>query len=265
MRISNRYFGTPGQQALEARADLLWQLVRGDPRFATHGRAVALTAAGAGETGLQIALARLQGVGPSSGLSGDVLRARVAAFEEEGLVTDVYEHWRGDARAVDMARALIERRNLPEELTLCEVDAQTGGADFDSLDALTQSCGVLMPASAFLSGEAAAGVCLYARTAGGEAVGVAAAIAETPGADRAWWGMLSTAEAWRGRGIAKLLGAMVLDEMSRRHGIGHFHTGIRAGNVESAALSTGLGFAASGLFDLMAIDPAVMSGGRMTK
>ena len=269
MADANKYFGTPDQQALERRADLLWQIVKGDPRYSCHGRAVALIERGADDVNLQIALAQIQGVGPSPRLTPEVMQSRKTAIEGAGLVTDVYEHWGGDLSSVEIAKELLARRALPVELSVHEVGRDTTDEDYKSLDVLTQSCGVLLPSSGFLSGAERPAVCVYARTANGDAVGVAAAIAENPPnsneTHRAWWGMLSTAEQWRGRGIAKLLGAMALVAMAERHKIQFFGTGIRAGNTESANLCLGLGFSPSGLLDLMAIDPMTMSGGRMTK
>ncbi len=269
MGASNRYFGTVDQQALERRADLLWRVVDGDTRYSCHGRAVALIERGAEDVDLQIALARLQGVGPSPRLTPEVARARRAAIEAAGLVTDEYEHWVGGAAAVEAARGLLASRALPAGLAVREVGSGTTDAEFDGLDALTQSCGVLLPAASFLRGETRPAICVYAVTPEGEAVGVAAAVAEnppgSPEAGYAWWGMLSTAERWRGRSVAKLLGAMALVAMADRRGMTSFGTGIRAGNLESAKLCKGLGFAPSGLVDLMAIDPVTMSGGRMTK
>lgn len=269
MTFTNRYFGNADQQGLEQRADHLWRIVAGDPRYSCHGRAVALISAGAKDVDLQIALARLQGVGPSPRLTPEVAEAREAAIRQAGLVTDVYEHWSAGADVVATVQGLLEKRSLPDELTVREVDVNTSDQDYDRLDALTGSCGVLLPASAFLSGRERPAVCLYACTRDGEIVGAAAAIAENPPASteagRVWWGMLSTADAWRGQGVAKLLGAMALVAMIERYDVTGFGTGIREGNAASARLCAGLGFAPSGLLDLMAIDPVTMSGGRMTK
>lgn len=269
MAKANKYFGTPDQQALERRADLLWQIVKGDPRYSCHGRAVALIERSAEDVSLQIALARIQGVGPSPRLTPEVMQSRKAVIEGAGLVTDFYDHWSSDVTAISIAKDLLARRKLPAELTVHEVGSDTTDDDYRSLDVLTQSCGVLLPASNFLRGAERPAACVYAKTADGEAVGVAAAIAENPAsssdASRAWWGMLSTAEHWRGRGIAKLLGAMAMVALADRHNVQFFGTGIRPGNTESAKLCEGLGYAPTGLLDLMAIDPVTMSGGRMTK
>lgn len=266
MTPPNRYFGAPAQQALERRAERLWKLVGGDPRYVCHGRVVGLLAGGIEALDLQIALARLQGVGPSGAMSPDAAPTCAAALEAEGLVVDRFARWRSGEGTLAAARAAMAARALPEGFELRHVDADTTEAEWDRLDALTGACGVLMPAAAFLRGEAGPAVCLYAAAPDGEIAGVAASVVEAPGpGSAAWWGMLSTAEAWRGRGIAALLGAAALVEMRARGHAGEFWTGIRAGNVESERLCAGLGFADSGRVDLIAVDPEAMSGGRLTK
>ncbi len=262
-----RYFGTPEQQALERRADLLWRIVAGDPRYGCHGRAVALKDTSAEAVVLQIALARLQGVAPSDRLPREVAEARIAVLEAEGLVTDVYEHWQADRSALDRARAAAGGA-LPDGLALRETGPETPDADWARLDALTAGCGVLLPAAAFLTGARCPVACVYAQAPDGGIVAVAAAIAQhppgTPDAGRVFWGMLSTAEAWRGRGLAKRLGAEAMIAIAGRHPVKSLHTGIRAGALGSERLCAGLGLSATDLVDLIAIDPAVMAAGRLT-
>jgi len=265
----NTYFGTADQQALERRADLLWTVVRGNPGYACHGRAVALTDRSPDGVGRQIALARLQGVCPTDRLSPEVAQARALAIESAGLVTDVYDHWSADRSAIEIARHVISTRALPSGCDVHEVTASTSDEDYARLDALTQSCGVLLPAAAFLRADECPAVCLFAKAPDGTLVGAAASIAQNPkGSEdegRVFWGMLSTAADWRGRGIAKILGAMALVAIADRCSVRFFETGIRSDNLESAALCKGLGLAPTGHLDLLAIDPKTMSGGRMTK
>lgn len=267
--IENRYFGTAEQQALERRADLLWTVVRGSPGYASHGRVVALTDRSPEGVGRQIALARLQGVCPTARLSPEVTRSRTALIESAGLVTDVYDNWSADRSAINIARQVVATRALPPGVDVSEVTASTSDDDYARLDALTQSCGVLLPSAAFLRGDACPAVCLYAKAPDGTLVGAAASIAQNPeGSEdegRVFWGMLSTAADWRGRGIAKILGAMAIVAIADRCNVRFFETGIRSDNIESATLCRGLGLAPTGYFDLLAIDPQTMSGGRMTK
>ncbi|PWJ21365.1 GNAT family N-acetyltransferase [Jannaschia seohaensis] len=266
---ANRYFGTPAQQALEARADALWQIVSGDPRYSCHGRAVALADRSAEAVGLQIALARLQGVGPSDRLTPEVAQARITGIERAGLVVDTYHHWTADASAVAVAERFLAGHALPDGLSVARVGPETTDEVYDRLDALTQSCGVLLPSASFLLGDVCPAVCLYAETEAGDVAGAAAAVAQTPPGTphegHVWWGMLSTAEAWRGHGVAKHLGAKALVDISERARVTHFGTGIREGNAASARLCETLGFSDSGLVDVIAVDPVILSGGRMTK
>ena len=92
-------FGSPGQQEVERRAAHAWTLLRDDPRFTSHGRAVGLARAGPHDVALQIALARLQGVGPAEGVRQAEVSARRAVLSNAGLVVDEYVKWSGGAGA----------------------------------------------------------------------------------------------------------------------------------------------------------------------
>jgi GNAT superfamily N-acetyltransferase len=262
-------FGTPTQQALQVRAAAAWQLLRHDPRFSCHGRAVDVAGAHPDSLADQIALARLQGVGPAFAVPAEEVVARKAHLEAAGLQVDTYAHWRGAAGAVRAARRTLDRRHLPPDLQATFVTAETSAATMAGLDALTQRCQVLLPMGPFLRGQARPAVAVYASTPQGAVVGTAATIAQfhpqAPEGDMAWWGMLATDESRRGQGLARVLGAIALVEMERRHGYRRFFTGIREGNAASAALCSELGLEPTGALDMIAIDPDVFGAGRLTK
>lgn len=266
MPVQNRYFGSAEQRGLERRADLLWQLVKGDPSYCFHGRAVGLLKSRTEDVATQIALARLQGLGPSPRLAPEVAMARKTEIEEAGLFVEIQQHWCADDVDVAMARDFERASALPAELRMYKVGRETPAADFDKLDALTQSCGILLPAASFLLGDAGPAVCLIAKTREGEVVGFAAALVQATCAaseqGKAWWGFLSTARNWRQRGVAKVLGAKAIVAMADRYGIHNFDTGILSDNMASIGVSKSLGFRASGLLDLLAIDPEVLSAGK---
>ena len=263
MISQNRYFGTVAQQGLERRADLIWQIVKNDPNYCFHGRAVGLLKQGTEDVGAQIALARLQGLGPSPQLTPEVTAARVLEIESAGLAVEVQQRWSADKKGVVMARDILRQRDLPTELTVCEVGIETSDDELGKIDDLTQSCGILLPASAFLRGDAVPAVCLFAKTSDGSVIGFAAALVQATCAPseqgKAWWGFLSTNDEWRGRGVAKILGAMAMVRMAERHDIQQFETGILAENAASIAVSRTLGFSTSGLLDLLAIDAGILS------
>lgn len=262
-------FGTPQQQELQRRSDLLWTLLRDDPRFSSHGRAVALSDAAPETLELQIALARLIGVCPAEHLPAEDAPARRGALAAAGLEVDAFAEWAGDADALAAAEAVAGARGLPADLSLASVDAQTPPAELASLDRLTRSCGVLLPAGPFLRGRRRPGVCLFARDGRGQAVACAAAVAQFhPDHARggcAWWGMLATAEHRRGEGLALRLGAEAMRAMKARHGFERFFTGIREGNAASEALCRKLGLRRTDRVVMIAIDPDALAGGRLTK
>lgn len=266
---AGEYFGNEAQQGLQRRADHLWSLIGDDPRFASHGRAVGLAAFHPDNFELQIALARLQGVGPLEGVPTAAMGARRLALEAEGLVTDSFVVWRGDGAALDAARALLAARKLPEDLEIVSVDGDSPAEDLAALDRLTQGCGVLLPMGSFMRGLRRPSVCLFARDRAGAVVGATASVMqfhpESRKAGLAWWGMLATDERRRGQGIAIVMGAMSLLAMNERLGTSAFFTGIREGNEASEALCARLGFSPTDAHDVIAVDPAVLSGGRLTK
>ncbi|AXI41433.1 hypothetical protein C1J02_05295 [Sulfitobacter sp. SK011] len=261
----NRYFGTVEQQGLERRADLLWQIVKDDPSYCFHGRAVGLLKRRAVDVGAQIALARLQGLGPSPQLTPETIEARISEIESADLSVEVQQRWSADELGVTMSRDFLRNSALPTELTVYEIGINTSDEEFDKIDDLTQSCGILLPSSAFLRGDAGPAVCLFAKTSDGRVIGFAAALVQATCAPseqgKVWWGFLSTSDEWRGRGIAKVLGAMAMVSMADRYGLSNFETGILSENAASIAVSKKLGFSTSGLLDLLAIDAQTLSKG----
>ena len=262
-----RYFGTAAQRGLERRADLLWQVVKDDPGYCFHGRAVGLLKNPDAGAEAQIALARLQGLGPAPRLGPEVAAARVAEIARAGLLVEVQQRWVAGEAGVEIARAVLRDSVLPAGVEVREVGPDTTSEDFDRLDALTQACGILLPASGFLRGDAGPAACLYAKAPDGEVAGFAAALAQAGCAPSeqgmVWWGFLSTAEGWRGRGIARMLGAQAMVEMADRHGFRWFETGIVGENAASIAVTRQLGFKDSGRLDVLAICPDTLSDGKL--
>ena len=262
-------FGTPSQAAMQARSWALWRLLRGDARFCCYGRGVAVASAEAAEVGDQIAVARLIGACACEDIPADAFGPRKMEVEAAGLGTDSYASWVNGPGALTLAEALCADRPLPEGLSLRVVDATTPAADMAALDALTGSCGVLLPMGAFLRGQVHPAVCVGAFAEDGTAVACAASVAlhhaEGASGDVAWWGMLATRESHRGAGLALRMGAEALCRMRDRHGKTLFFTGIRAGNAASEALCRKLGFAPDSRRILIAIDAGVLGSAQVTR
>ena len=150
--IVDEFFGEPAQQALQRRSDYLWTLLKDDPRFCCHGRAIGLAEATEQNIGDQIALAKLQGAASVEGVPKACAKTRQEALASAGLKTDQFDVWYGDAGALSAAEELIRSTPLPSDLAVVSVDGDTACEDMAQLDALTQSCGVLLPMGAFMRG-----------------------------------------------------------------------------------------------------------------
>jgi hypothetical protein len=266
---STEYFGSEAQQGLQWRADKVWILLKEDPQFSCHGRAVALAEYQKNNLSTQLALARLQGVCPIEGIDRASAKIRKTELEAEGLVTDEYVSWTGGPDAFDAAGVVLQERALPDDLTMMEIDTSTPLEDLKKVDALTQICDVLLPMGSFLRGLQKPSVFLFAKDNEGRVVGASAAVAQYHSdhdkSKKVWWGMLATDESRRGEGIALLLGAMALRKINAKFGYTECFTGIREGNKPSEALCSKLALAASSNVDLIAIYPPAFSGGQLTK
>jgi GNAT superfamily N-acetyltransferase len=262
-------FGPPPSQALQARVWAKWQDLRDDPAIVTHGRALGLASPEVAPLSRQVAMAREMGAAACEHVHEADVAARFAALEVEGLKTDSFVGWRSSAETLTLARARLAARPFAEDLTLGFVGPDTPHEIMAGLDAVTQACDVLLPLGPFLRGLERPAVCAYVAEPSGRIVGASASVemfhsaSSWPGL--CWWGMLSTYSERRGEGIASRLGAMVLDEMNRRHGMTEFFTGIRIDNAPSEALCTQLGFARTPYHVVIAFDPVLMAGGRLTK
>ena len=265
----NEYFGSKSQQALQKRAELLWALVKDDPQFSCHGRAVSISGGELNDITLQASVARLIGASAAEGVLEKDKEDRKAALTSLGMITDEYSDWLSTDQTFDLAQQLVDTRPLAEDLTVIEVGSDTPLDDLKALDAFTQTCDVLLPMGSFIRGEARSAVCIFAEEPNGRIVGVSGSVdqfhPDHAKGGMCWWGMLATADHRRGEGIALILGAMALLAMRDRFGFQKFFTGIREGNIPSEKLCSKLGFAPSGQHVVLAIDPEVMQSTQVTK
>lgn len=262
-------FGPPSSQALQARVWAKWQDLRDDPTIVTHGRALGLASPEVAPLSRQVALAREMGASACEHVPEADLAARFAALEAEGLKTDSFVDWGSSPETLPLAHTRLAARPFAEDLTLGFVGPDTPTDIMAGLDAVTQACEVQLPLGPFMRGLARPAVCAYVADPSGRIVGASASVemyhpaSNWPGL--CWWGMLSTHPDRRGEGIASRLGAVVLVEMNRRHGLTRFFTGIRTGNTPSESLCAQLGFGPTPYHVVLAIDPVLMAGGRVTK
>jgi GNAT superfamily N-acetyltransferase len=253
------YFGSSDNQHIQRNAEAIWELIRNDPRYCCHGRAVSLAEGFEENIQLQASLALLQGVGICDSVPAWHLEYRRSALEKLGLKVEQLEVFRGGNHTIISARSVVSARNLPEDLELIYIDEDTSKSVLQGIDAFTQYHGASLPMESFLLKPGTRSVCIAALDGDGKVVGTSAAGAHFhrnhARCDEAFWGMLATREDRRGQGIALLLGALCMLAMSERHGFDKFFTAVKKGNTPSEGLCSKLGLKPNDTSVVIAIDP----------
>ena len=189
---SPEVFGTDSQQIMMRKAYDLWQLLKDDKRFQSHGRVVGLNALECDDIAIHTALVRLQGVAATNEISAASAPAYCESLEALGLKTDRFETWAGESTALDASRSVLQDTCLPQDLAVVPVSTKTSPKSLQALADHSQSCDVLLPMGAFMRGLERPSVCLFAQDDAGNPVGSAAAVAarhpNSRHAGQAWWG-----------------------------------------------------------------------------
>ena len=150
-RIKNEYFGGPAGQFVQERSELLWSLVKDDPRYCCHGRGISLAGIGDGDAERLVSLAKLAGVGVCDLVpSGKVDELR-SMLEERGLKTDRMEVWRSGKSTVSTAQEMIKSHSLPPDIDLVFVNPDTEISVLRGLDEFTQEHGAMLPMGSFFA------------------------------------------------------------------------------------------------------------------
>ncbi|MDU8912617.1 N-acetyltransferase [Aestuariicoccus sp. MJ-SS9] len=269
-RTDDPYFGSPEQRALLRRGRALFEILKDEPGYTYYGRTVGLATPGDGGIARLAALARLQGNSNISRLPDDILPELVAATEAAELTPAVYARWVGAEDAIRAARRIVEETSLPPGLTAMWLTPETPRPVLDAFAETALSCAVLPPSLEVLTGCLRPGLTRIAVAEDGSVASCAAAAAylhpgHPHGATECWWGMLATAERWRGHRLSLRLGAEALLEMRARHGFTTFFTGVEPGNAPSEAVCARIGLQKEPFATLGVADPSLVPGGRMTK
>ena len=241
-----------------------------DRRYSYYGRTVGLPEPEDGGIDRLAALTMVQGSATYGAVPLDGVEAVKAAMTARGLVTMHYDKWLGSASAIAAARQVVATLSLPEDVTMLRVDAATEDVLMASMAEMALNCGVLPPCGEVLRGNLLPAVCLVAVDRTLKVVSCAASSAFTHAdhprfGGQAWWGMLATDPARRGRRLSVVLGAHALLEMEARFGFGDFMTGVEPGNAPSEAICARMGLSKGQTAIIACADPRALASGRMTK
>ena len=267
--MQDEFFGAPPQQQMQRTASALWPLLMDDPRFAYEGRFVSFDAPGLSDIETVAALVAVQGGEASFFVDAADELSLTERLQQRGLKTDRWDQLMGGREAVEASRAVIAEFTLPDGFAVEEVTPETSRERLAAMAEMAITAGVMPPAGDALRGLTRRSVGFLIVAPDGRIAACSGAVARHNAASRfadtSWWGMLATAEAFRGRGFSKYLGALAIVAMSERHNIARFYSGVRKDNAVSQKLCRNLGFGDSGLVTLAALDPARFGEVKLTR
>ncbi len=267
--MTEEFFGAPPQQEMQRVAQALWPLLKDDPRFAYEGRFVGFDAASAADVETIAALVAVQGGEASFFVDAADEAPLTEQLRARGLMTDRWDMLLGGDAAVEACRAVVDGFVVPEGFTVEEVSPATPPEGLQAMVDMALAAGVMSPAGAALRGLSRRGLALFIVAPDGRVAACSGAVArhhaQSRFADAAWWGMLATAEAFRGRGFSRYLGALAIVTMRDRYGIQRFYSGVRTDNAVSQKLCRGLGLGDSGKVTIAALDPARFGNVALTR
>lgn len=269
MQFDDEFFGSPEKIALMRRSASLWSLLRESPRYAYYGRLVALSDPASDTSEVLTNLARLQGAAVCYYLPKAEVAELFADLEQRGLSTDRHEHYWGGEAAFRASKTMLDTYQMPDDLSISILNAETPKALVADTAKLCESCEVMPVPGAIMRGEVLRGINLVATDEAGKPVASASSFfihhPESPHATDVFWGALATRKDRRGEMIALLLGAKAIVHMWENEGARGFMTGVRADNLSSQALCNKLGVTDSEWVYASCMDTELFGGSAVTK
>ena len=267
--MANEYFGNADQQRMARRGEALMRILQDDPRFCSHGRGVQLAEYSPQSAQIVEDLARLLGASACEYVPVEDAEEFEAGLRARGLKTDRILHYFSNEETLDLARAAVLKRPLPDDLSVQIVDKDSSQDLLEAFAEVSMPHGVLPPAGNVMRGISRPGFAMVAIDANNRPVATAGSVASNhpkgPAADKVQWGQLATVPNRQGEGIAKTLGAMAMLEAEKRLDAKTFRTGIREGNTASDRLCRSLGMSPSPYEIVIGIDPEIFGEARLTK
>ena len=261
--------GSPQQIQIVQRANALWNILHHDPRFAFQGRTVSLAGEQDNTADIVISLSRLQGYASCHFVGKPNAEEYLAAYQAAGLNPAVWEQFWGRNKALTKSQEFLRGYEAPEGLSLKTVTPETSDETILNICEMSLEAGVLPSPGSAMRGAGPKGVYCYVEDAKGQVVAAGGAIMayhpDSPRADEAFWGMLATDTAWRGKRLASWVGAQVNQDMAEKFGARGFSSGVKFDNPASQVMCSRLGVGPSKYVYVGASDPAAMGDASVTR
>lgn len=267
--MSDIILGSPQQIQIVQRANALWKILQDDPRFAFQGRTVSLAGEQRNTAEIVISLCKLQGYASCHFVAKPNAEEYLAAYQAAGLAPAMWEQFWGRSNALTRSQEFLRGYEPPEGLSLRTVTPETSDETILRICEMSLEAGVLPSPGSAMRGAGPKGVYSYVESAKGQIVAAGGAFMayhpKSPRADEAFWGMLATDAASRGKRLACWVGAQVIHDMAKKFGAGGFSSGVKPDNPASQAMCSRLGVGPSKFVYVGATDPAIMGKASVTR
>lgn len=193
-----------------------------------------------------------------------------AGLRTRGFETGEYVQHVGSDDAVRLARTFLERGAvLPDGLYLARLGPDTEPALISAAAELSLSQGVTPGSAAAIRGLSVPDGGMVICDDIGAVVATGAAYmcyaADSPRAKTYFWGMLATHKERRGQGLARYLGAALVQRMRDVFGADAFTIGVSEDNPVSAGPCSGLGVGPTDHVFVTCTDPVAFPDGKPTR
>jgi len=262
-------YGTPAQIVTVERAHALWALLRNDPRFCFQGRTVSVTGLQSDTADLVIALSRLEGYSSCHFCPRDRAPALAQAYVAAGLTPTTWDQYWGHQKAIAASQAFMSEFTPPEGAALKMVEPDTPDDVIRRICETSAGAGVMPIPGSVMRGAGPRGLMLYVEGTDGQVLATGGAYMayhpDSARATEAFWGMLATDAAWRGRRLACWVGAQAILTMADRFGALGFSSGVKPDNPASQSMCSRLGVTRSDMVYAAASNPAIIGHAPVTR
>ena len=169
-------FGSDAQKRMAILGERLLRLIGDDPRFCSHGRGIQVANEYSGALDDAVTMARILGITAIESVPRSEVPKTRKKIERQGLKSDVISCYIGGLECVEIAREVLKKRALPEDLSVRVIDRDSPSEWLEGFAEIALMHGVLPPIGPVMRGVSRPGFAMVAVDRSGVPVATAGAV-----------------------------------------------------------------------------------------